>query len=132
MRKLMLVAAMVLLFGVGNAFGLTAKVIFDLSTEPTDRTVVLVTETSGDYSASYGQTSEQNVDFVLIGNIKNKTEYFFIAYRLGISGEQSANSAEFAFTPNEPIEPVLYDLPVLEIPQGVISISIEIVPAIIP
>lgn len=128
MKKLFLIMAMILL-SVGIAFGKAVKVEYTLSDDPTDRTVVLVTETSGDYSAMYGQVSEPNVDFVKIGNIKVGTPYFFVAYRFAANGETSIYSEEFPFTIPEGL-PEVYDLPELETPQGVISISIEITPGI--
>jgi len=91
-------------------------------------TVVLVSETSEDYSQSYGQRSEPGADSVVIGNIRASTDYFFKAYRL-IPGtwEKSNTSPEFPFTTPERMPPTLYSLPPIEVGNVILEIKATVV-----
>lgn len=126
MKKLILVMATVMCFGIGSAFGWTANVTFDAPVDPTYRTVVLVSEISGDYDTAYGQISKAGVDIVSIGNIKAATQYYLIAYRLTVENERSEQSDEYEFlTPNN-VEPVVVTLPPLVVGGNVLNIAITV------
>lgn len=125
MKKLLLVLAMVLCCSTASA--LTVKVVFDASTDPTDRTVVLVSETSGDYTEVFGQISEPGATFVLIDNIVDKKPYYYVAYRWKTSGEVSLYSAEFPYTTEAPTElPVVHKLPPIKLPGVILNLVINI------
>lgn len=113
-------------FGAATANAATAHVTFDVHDNPEYRTVVLVSETTGDYSAGYGQISEPGADNVDIGNVERGKPYFFVAYRLATDGEHSANSEEYPFTAPAGADPVLIELPPLEVSGQVLNISITV------
>lgn len=126
MKKL-LIMLFLLLFSTSDLFAWTARVEFTPPENPAHVTDVLVSEVSGDYSNAYGQRSEPGASFVEIGNIKPSTTYYFVAYRLSPwSWEKSENSEEVVFMTGAYIEPVLYELPPLEIGNVLLNITIEI------
>lgn len=124
MKKLLLIVLLVLFPSL--AFCWTATVTFDVSPDPTHRTVVLVSETSGDYSEPYGQISEPGAGTVAIGNVKPSTEYFFVAYRLTDTNEKSANSNEVAYTTPVNIPPTVHGLPPIAVNGVTLNIKIMV------
>lgn len=107
-----------------NANAWVAHVEYTVSTDPTDKTVVLVSETSGDYGSSYGQISEPGADSVDIGNIKPSTTYYFVAYRLASNGQRSLYSEEVEYTTSATEDPVVYPLPSIVLEGVVLNIQI--------
>lgn len=124
MKKLLLTLACLLIPTI--VFAWTATVEFTEPTDLTYRTVVLVSETSGDYGNSYGQISKAGANTVSIANIKADTQYYFIAYRLSAENERSENSVEYPFLTPTNIEPTVIDLPPLSVGGQVLNIQISV------
>ena len=124
MKRLLLVLYFVLLPAL--CWGWTAHVTFDAASDPTYKTVVLVSETSGDYSEAYGQISEPGATTVDIASIKPATQYYFIAYRLTAENERSANSEEYPFLTEANIAPIVHSLPPIETGGVVLNISVTV------
>ena len=123
MKKLLI--ALFFLFPA-MCWGWTATATFDVSPDPTHRTVVLVSETSGDYSEAYGQISGPGEGSVDIAGIKPSTQYYFIAYRLTTANERSINSAEYPFLTDANIAPIIHSLPPIETGDVVLNITVEV------
>lgn len=123
MKKLLI--ALFILFPV-VCWGWTAHVEFDVSPDPTHKTVVLVSEISGDYSEAYGQISGPGDGSVDIANIKPSTQYYFVAYRLTTANERSKNSVEYPFLTDANVAPIVHSLPPIETGGVVLNITVEV------
>lgn len=106
----------------------TVKVSYTPPTNADWETVVLVSETSGDFTECYGQRSDPGAESVEIGNIRASTEYFFAAYRL-IPGtwEKSPLSPEMAFTTPERLPPTVYSLPPIPVGNVIVDITATVI-----
>lgn len=110
----------------GLSFGWTAHV--ELTAGESDQiTGVFVTETAGDYSASYGQLSEPGAMSVAIGNIKPLTTYYFSAKRYDPeTWESSCWSAEVEYTTAANIKPVVHELPTIVLEGVELNITVTV------
>lgn len=120
-----MVCLICLLFPV-TALAWTAHIEFDPPADLTYRTVVLISETSGDYSEAFGQISDPGAVVVDIGNIKAETQYYAIAYRLNLANDKSDNCDELAFLTDANLPPVVIDLPPLVVGGQVLNIQITV------
>ena len=107
------------------AFAWTAHVEFDAGAA-TDRTVVLISEVSGDYGDSYGRISDPGATETDIPNIKPSTQYYAIAYRLDVDNNRSDNSVEYPFLTPDNVYPTVLALPPLMVGGEVLNISITV------
>jgi len=133
MRNFLLILAGIVLFWlitsvafVNVATAWVATVSFTAPSDSTHCTCVLVSETSGDYSQSYGQISEPGETTVQIGNIKPETQYYFIAYLYDpVTNMRSGNSNEVAYLTAAYLPPELIELPPLVFEGTTVTITIK-------
>lgn len=127
LKKIMFLALLVSIFlvpSIGAAW--TANVTFDVDENPLYRTVVLVSETSGDYSESYGRISEPGAATLSIDGIKPSTQYYFVAYRLTDMNVSSGYSEECPVLSPARIEPTVHELPPIPVAGVVLNIAISV------